>query len=203
MTTIQSLTAHLLLGAILLSSISLAEAVPNKPAPDFRAKDALGKAVKLADFKGQWIVLEWFNKDCPFVKKHYGSNNMQDLQKKYTQKGVKWIQVISSAPGKQGHMDGKSMVDLGKAQGHAATTTLLDEDGSVGKSYGAKTTPHMFIINPDGIVVYAGAIDDNDSSNPSVIPTSKNYVAAALDAGLLGKDIAVSASKAYGCSVKY
>lgn len=189
--------------SLLVSSVAFSNAEVGKEAPAFTVKDALDKDQKLSDYKGKWVVLEWFNKGCPFVKKHYGSKNMQALQAKYKSQNVVWLTVNSSAPGKQGHVDGKTALSDAKDFGAEPTAILLDSDGKIGKAYGAKTTPHMFVINPQQQVVYAGAIDDNDSSNPAVIEKSKNYVAAALDSGLKGEKIAITNSKPYGCSVKY
>lgn len=190
--------------AICASTLAFANAVPGEAAPDFSEVDASGKTQALKDYKGEWLVLEWFNKDCPYVKKHYGSENMQSLQQKYAAKGVKWLTVISSAKGKQGYLEPKQALEEALSHNlNASAALVLDADGSMGKAYGAKTTPHMFIINPEGKVVYAGAIDDNDSANPAVIKTSKNYVAAALDEVLAGKPVTVASSRAYGCSVKY
>nr|WP_100169302.1 thioredoxin family protein [Microbulbifer agarilyticus] len=187
-----------------LPTLALAAAVPGERAPAFSEVDAAGKTHKLKDYEGQWLVLEWFNKDCPYVKKHYGSGNMQALQKKYADADINWLTVISSAKGKQGYLEPAEALDVAKNHKlEASAPFLLDSDGSMGRAYGAKTTPHMFIINPEGEVVYAGAIDDNDSANPAVIPDSANYVAAALDASLAGKAIEVASSRAYGCSVKY
>lgn len=181
-----------------------AEAVPGKAAPDFSVVDAAGKTHKLADYAGQWLVLEWFNKDCPYVKKHYGSDNMQKLQKRYAEQGVAWLTVISSAPGKQGYLEPAEALRESKAHKLAASAPfLLDVDGRMGRAYDARTTPHMYVINPEGTLVYAGAIDDNDSANPAVIPDSKNYLATALDAALAGKPVAEPATRPYGCTVKY
>ncbi|WP_460806024.1 thioredoxin family protein [Microbulbifer agarilyticus] len=187
-----------------LPTLAMAAAVPGEKAPAFSEVDAAGKTHNLKDYEGQWLVLEWFNKDCPYVKKHYGSGNMQALQKKYADADINWLTVISSAKGKQGYLEPAEALDVAKNHKlEASAPFLLDSDGSMGRAYGAKTTPHMFIINPQGEVVYAGAIDDNDSANPAVIPDSANYVAAALDASLAGKAIEVASSRAYGCSVKY
>lgn len=200
-TTLQSLSFAAL---VAVPAFALAAAQPGKPAPDFSEVDASGKTQTLADFKGEWLVVEWFNKDCPFVGKHYNSNNMQALQKKYADKGVKWVSVISSAEGRQGHLEAAEALAVAKENGSTLSTAyLLDEDGSMGRAYGAKATPHMFVINPEGVVVYAGAIDDNSSANPAVIPESKNYVSAALDASLKGELIQIASTRAYGCSVKY
>lgn len=186
-----------------LVSVAQAEVKVDAPAPTFSEKDATGKMHNLADYKGKWVVLEWYNKDCPYVKKHYGSQNMQKLQKEFTGKGVQWLSVISSAEGQQGYLKPEEATANAKTAGSAATSVLLDPDGNMGKAYDAKTTPHMFVIDPEGKVVYAGAIDSNDSSNPKTIATSENYVKAALDAGMSGKEIKTKSSKPYGCSVKY
>ncbi len=196
----------LLLTAFVSSLVSvgaLAAATPGETAPAFEAQTASGKTVKLSDEAGKWVVLEWSNKDCPFVKKHYGSGNMQKLQAKYTAKGVKWFTVLSSAKDKQGYLDAAGALANAKTTQAHPTEILLDSSGTIGKAYGAKTTPHMFVINPEGKVVYAGAIDDNDSSDPKVIAKSKNYVAAALDSGMAGRSIATTSTQSYGCGVKY
>jgi len=187
-----------------LPALALAVAVPGNPAPAFSETDASGITRSLGDFRGEWLVLEWFNKDCPYVRKHYGSGNMQALQKEFTAKNVQWLTVISSAKGKQGYLEPTQALEVAKAENlQSSTPFLLDTDGDMGRAYGAKTTPHMFIINPKGTVVYAGAIDDNDSANPAVLPRSNNYVAAALTEALDGKPVSVASSRAYGCSVKY
>lgn len=189
---------------LLVSQAATADAVPGKPAPEFTLVDAADESHSLSDYEGQWLVLEWFNKDCPFVKKHYGSGNMQSLQKKYTGKGVKWLTIISSAKGMQGYLEpAEALAVAANTQLASSSPFLLDANGKVGKAYGAKTTPHMYIINPEGLVVYAGAIDDNDSASPAVIPKSTNYVAQALDEALADKAITTAATRPYGCSVKY
>ncbi|KYG66499.1 alkyl hydroperoxide reductase [Bdellovibrio bacteriovorus] len=189
--------------ALMPMGLAHAEAIPGKPAPAFEVKDANGKTRTLSENKGKWVVLEWFNKDCPYVKKHYDSNNMQGLQKNYTGKGVIWYTVVSSAKGKQGHQSPADTLKTATEKKAAASAILLDESGVMGKAYGAKTTPHMYVIDPSGNVVYAGGIDNNDSSDPKVIPASTNYVSAALDAGMANKKIEVSSARPYGCSVKY
>lgn len=202
-------TLKLILGSfftalLLLPLIAGAAAIPGKPAPDFSVTDAAGNIHSLADYKGQWLVLEWFNKDCPYVKKHYGSGNMQKLQKDYTAKDVKWLTIISSAKGKQGYLEPADALAVAADHKLAASAPfLLDPNGVMGKAYDAKTTPHMYIVNPEGVLVYAGAIDDNDSSNPAVIPKSNNYVSAALDEVLAGKPVSTAASRPYGCTIKY
>lgn len=197
-------TIALILFALFATPLTApAAAVPGAKAPDFKVKGAAGKPHSLSDYKGKWLVLEWFNKNCPYVRKHYGAGNMQMLQKKYSEKGVVWLTVISSAEGKQGHQSPKEALAVAKEKNSAAAAILLDESGDMGRAYGAKTTPHMFVISPKGSVVYAGAIDDNDSANPDVIPESRNYVAAALDSAMTGKPVETASSRPYGCSVKY
>ena len=187
----------------LVPALSRGEAVLGEPAPDFKAVSADGKTYALGDLKGKWVVLEWTNKDCPFVKKHYGPGAMQKAQKTYTAKGVVWLSVVSSAKGKEGYVDADGALANAKAVGSAATAVLLDPEGVMGHAYGARTTPHMFVINPEGRIAYAGPIDDNPSPDPKTLEGTHNYVAAALDAGLAGKEIEVKSSKAYGCGVKY
>jgi peroxiredoxin len=163
------------------------------------------KNYKLSDYKGKYVVLEWLNFDCPFVQKHYheAKSNMQTLQANYTQKGVIWFSINSSAAGKQGHLDDKLASELKVKYKNAATAILLDGAGDIGRLYGAKVTPHIFIIGPDGKVIYRGAIDDKASTEISDLQSAKNYVVAALDSHMKGEAIAVTSSKAYGCSVKY
>lgn len=192
-----------LLLLLAMPALGMADAVPGKPAPPFEVKDARGQVQKLSDYQGKWLVLEWFNKDCPYVRKHYGSGNMQGLQQRYVTQGVAWLSVISSAPGKQGYVEPAEALDTFETTKSAASYVLLDPSGTMGKAYGAKTTPHMFIIDPRGTVVYAGGIDDNDSANPAVIPTSKNYVSAALDAALAGQKVVTASARPYGCHVQY
>jgi hypothetical protein len=186
-----------------LVSTAHAAAVVGKAAPRIEARDVDGKVVRLDAYKGKYVVLEWVNFQCPFVRKHYGSGNMQNLQKKYTDEGVVWLTICSSAPGKQGYVTGNEAKEFVGEKGAHPSRFLLDPKGRVGKSYGAKTTPHMFVIDPKGIVVYNGAIDDKPSTDQADVPTAKNYLAAALDASLAGKKIEVAASQPYGCSVKY
>ena len=182
---------------------ALAAINPGDPAPMFTLQDALGKSISLKDLKGQVVVLEWTNHDCPFVVKHYNAQNMQALQKKYTSQGVQWFQVISSAPGKQGHVSAQEAIELNKDRKAAPSAVLFDPDGKIGKAYDAKTTPHMFIINSEGVLAYNGAIDSIRSADVSDIPKAENYVAQALDATLQGKMPKTSRTQPYGCSVKY
>jgi peroxiredoxin len=169
----------------------------------FEAQGSDGKSYRLSDYAGKYVVLQWYNKDCPFVRKHYESGNMQSLQAKYTAKSVIWFEIISSAPGEQGYLTATQAEQNRASTGSKATATLLDPEGKIGRLYGAKTTPHMFIISPEGILIYQGAIDNRNSTDGEDIPGAKNYVAAALDEALTGKPITVSSTHPYGCSVKY
>ncbi len=180
-----------------------ARALNNAPAPDFSAKDASGKLRSLAQFRGQTLVLEWTNHDCPFVRKHYGSGSMQALQREAAEAGVAWLSVISSGPGQQGYVTGAQAQALTTQRKAAPSTVLLDPTGAMGRAYGAKTTPHMFIINAQGILVYQGGIDDQPTTNPADLAKAKNYVRAALADVAAGRDVAIATSTPYGCSVKY
>jgi peroxiredoxin len=180
-----------------------AEAVVGQPAPAFTLADSHGKSHSLASFAGKVVVLEWWNPECPFVQKHYGSGNMPKLQKEWTAKGVVWLTVNYSAPGKQGHVDGAKANALMKEKGGAQTAVLLDHDGKVGKAYGAKTTPHMYVIDAKGTLVYAGGIDDKPSTDQADIATARNHVAAALGEVTAGKAVTTATAQPYGCGVKY
>lgn len=180
-----------------------ATAALNEKAPDFSLTGIDGKSYALSSFKGKYVVLEWNNFDCPFVKKHYGSGNMQALQKKYTDKGVVWLTICSSASGKQGYYEPAVLQEKTKDVKLASTAYLRDTGGTVGKLYGAKTTPHMFVINPEGVLIYAGAIDDKPSPDPNDIAKASNYVAACLDESMAGKAVTTSSTVSYGCGVKY
>jgi len=196
----------LILGMMLLflaPNILHAAVTTGQPAPDFTLTDTNGQSHSLSQFKEKYVVLEWFNHDCPFVKKHYDSGNMQALQKEYTSKDVVWLSINSSAAGKEGYYNAEQTNQMMKDKTAAPTAVLLDSDGKVGQLYGAQTTPHMFIINPDGILIYQGAIDDKKSTDPADISSSKNYVESALDAAMAGQSVSESTTKSYGCSVKY
>jgi len=173
------------------------------PAPDFTLADIDGKTHKLSDYRGKFVALEWHNPDCPFVRKHYDSGNMQKLQSQWGKKGVVWLTICSSAPGKQGYYEAQDVEKQMKKSKSAATAYLRDTDGKVGRLYGAKTTPHIFVINPDGVLIYAGAIDDKPSTKQADIKGATNYVQACLDAATSGKVVATKATAPYGCSVKY
>jgi peroxiredoxin len=193
----------LLLAVVCCPLLGYAQVTTGQAAPDFKLTDTKGQVHSLSDFKGKHVVLEWFNHDCPFVVKHYESGNMQSLQKEYTGKGVVWLSINSSAPGKQGHYTPEESNKMTQDKGVSSTAVLLDSDGKVGKMYGAKTTPHMYVIDPQGVLIYQGAIDSTPSTDPADIPASKNYVKAALDASLSGGVVREATTKSYGCSVKY
>ncbi|HMJ04653.1 MAG TPA: thioredoxin family protein [Chthoniobacterales bacterium] len=171
-------------------------------APNFSLPDAKGKTHALADYKGKYVVLEWFNPECPFVKKHYGSGNMQKLQQEYTGKGVVWMSIDSSAVGKQGSLTPEE-ANKQMAEWKMNSALLLDPEGKVGQAYGAKNTPHMFVINPAGNLIYEGAIDSKATANVADIASATNYVKAALDESMAGKAVSNTTTKPYGCSVKY
>ena len=189
--------------AAVLAVPAIAAPQVGQPAPNFKLNDANGKVVSLSDFKGKTVVLEWNNPECPFVKKHYGSGNMQKTQAAAKAQGVVWLSINSGAPGKQGHMNAaqaKATLAQQKAQ---PTAYLLDPKGVVGKVYDAKTTPHMYIVDPKGRLVYAGGIDDKPTPNPADINGARNHVLAALGELKAGKAVSVTSSRPYGCSVKY
>lgn len=185
------------------STLAFADAKVGAPAPDFNVTDANGKTHKLSDYKGKYVVLEWYNKDCPYVRKHYDSKNMQNIQSEMTSKGIVWLSVISSAKGKQGYMPAADVVKNGTKEASKATAILVDENGKMGKAYGAKTTPHMYLIDPQGVLRYNGAIDNNDSADPATIASAENYIIRAVASAEKGEKIAKETSKPYGCSVKY
>lgn len=178
-------------------------AVIGKPAPEFTLTDTNGKSHKLSDFKGKTVVLEWINHGCPFVVKHYVDGNMQKLQKTYTDKGVVWLSICSSAEGKQGYMTPEDWNKTTAEKKALPTAVLLDGQGKVGMLYSAKVTPHMYIINPEGVLVYNGAIDSIKSTAAADVAKAENYVAKALDEVLAGKAVTTASTPAYGCSVKY
>ena len=172
-------------------------------APDFSLTDSKGKTQTVSQYKGKYVVLEWFNPECPFVKKHYGSGNMQKLQEEFTGKGVVWLTVDSSASGLEGYLTAEQANTKMAEWKTKQTALVLDPDGKAGRSYGAKNTPHMFVINPEGKIVYEGAIDSKATPNPSDIANSTNYVKVALEESMGGKTVSNANTKPYGCSVKY
>lgn len=181
----------------------ITEAVVGEPAPHFTLPSIDGNEVLLSDYKGNYVVLEWTNYDCPFVVKHYATGNMQRLQNHYIDKGVKWVVINSSAPGLQGHFAPEKWAELAEERESSPTHILLDEDGKVGRMYLAQTTPQMYVIDPEGHLRYMGAIDDDSSRNHESVETASNYVAAALDALLAGEEVETPQTRPYGCSVKY
>ncbi len=187
----------------MLSSVEASSPPVGEAAPDFSLKDAKGQTHTLSDLKGKYVVLEWVNFGCPFVRKHYDSGNMPSLQKTYTAKNVVWLSICSSAPGKQGYFEGGELTEKMSTMKASPTAYLLDPDGTVGRLYAAKATPTMIIIDPHGTVIYGGAIDNMPSTNIDDVPKARNYVKEALDLALAGKSIEVTSSRAYGCSVKY
>ena len=189
--------------AVALAGSVHAKPEVGKPAPDFALSDLSGKGHDLTDFKGKYVVLEWVNFGCPFVKKHYRTENMQKLQREFVDKGVVWLSICSSAPGKQGNETPNSAKSGFQQFGSAASAYLVDENGKVGRLYDAKTTPQMFVINPEGVLIYTGAIDDKPTPNPATVASSNNYVKAALNEATSGKGVSVPSTKPYGCSVKY
>lgn len=195
------------IAALTLTAIMQRPAPPQpvvpRPAPDFTAPTATGEGKSLSSFKGKWLVLEWWNHECPVVIGHYGSGNMQSVQKKATDMGAQWVAVNSSAVGQQGHVNGAKALEVMKSGKAAAQHVLLDHDGKVGKAFGARTTPHMYVINPEGQIVYEGAIDSGRTADPSDIAKAENFVLKALNEGMAGKPITTPYSRPYGCSVKY
>jgi peroxiredoxin len=196
------LTAALLTGLAVVA-FAAKDAAVNAPAPAFTLKDINGNSHSLAEYQGKWVVLEWVNFGCPFVKKHYDSGNMQSLQKEMAGKGVVWLTINSSSKGKQGNLTPAEWTKALEEKGATPTAVLLDGKGKVGKLYGAKATPHMFVIDPKGTLLYKGAIDDKPTTDKADVLDAKNYVRAALDEAMAGKPVTTPATEAYGCSVKY
>ncbi|NRF65622.1 thioredoxin family protein [Aquincola sp. S2] len=185
------------------SSAAMAQAAVNQPAPAFSVQDATGKTVKLADFKGKYVVLEWVNPGCPFVQKHYNSANMPATQKDALAKGAVWLAVSSTAKEAGDYRPPADLAGWLTSKSAATTATLMDDDGKIGRSYGARTTPHMYVIDPQGKLVYAGAIDSKPTANPADIKSATNYVRQALDEVFAGKPVSQPTTQAYGCSIKY
>lgn len=180
-----------------------ADAEIGEPAPGFTLEGTDGETYTLSDLEGQFVVLEWLNFGCPYVGKHYDSGNMPSLQEKYTDEGVVWLSVVSSAPGTQGYYPPEEMNARNEKRGGQQTAILMDPTGEVGQMYGAQTTPHMYIINPEGELIYKGGIDDKPTVDEADIESATNYVEAALDAAMNGEEVAVKTAPPYGCSVKY
>jgi AhpC/TSA family len=202
-------TVHVHLAAIVAAALTMVLTAPvraaqvGSPAPAFHGTDSNGKTQSLDEYRGKYVVLEWHNHDCPYTIKHYKSGNMQPLQKEWTAKGVVWLTVISSAPGEQGYVDAGQENAYMKKMGAHPTAAILDPKGVIGHLYDAKTTPNMYVIDPSGKLIYAGAIDDHPTTDISDIPASKNYVSAALTEAMNGKAVETAVTRPYGCSVKY
>jgi peroxiredoxin len=199
---LRSLALTLTVGAALCAAAALA-ATPGTAAPDFTVTDSHGKPVKLSDFKGRYVVLEWTNPECPFVQKHYNSQNMQSLQKEWGGKDVVWLSINSTNQSSSEFKTGDQMNDWMSAKGAAQKAVLIDQDSAVGRAYVARNTPQMFVIDPSGKIIYGGAIDDRRSTNPADVPGAHNYVTAALTDAFAGKPVTVANTTPYGCSVKY
>jgi hypothetical protein len=176
---------------------------PGSLAPDFHGTDSTGKTQTLAQYRGKYVVLEWANKGCPFEQKMYKSGTMEKLQQQWTAKGVVWLSVISSAPGQQGYVTAPEENDYLRTMHAAPTAAILDPRGTIGHLYDAKTTPHMFVIDPTGKVIYQGAIDDQPSPDPDTLARARNYLNEALEAAMAGKPVPTTVTRPYGCSVKY
>jgi peroxiredoxin len=192
-----------LLAAVFAVTIAASAASVGDPAPEFTGTDSHGQPHRLSDSKGKFVVLEWTNNGCPFTRKHYESGNMQNLQKEWTARGIVWLTILSSAPGKQGYMTA-SEENAYMDRVHAApSAAILDPTGAIGRLYEAKTTPDMYVIDPSGKLIYSGAIDDHPTPDVSDVPLSKNYVSAALTEAMSRQTIAVTHTRPYGCGVKY
>jgi hypothetical protein len=196
---------NLLCGVVasLLFACSVYAQKVGDPAPDFQATDSNGQQHSLSEYRGKFVVLEWHNNGCPYTRKHYESGNMERLQKEWTGRGVIWFTVISSAPGQQGYVTAQEENGYLKQMNAVPTAALLDPDGKVGRLYAAKTTPDMFVINPNGVLIYDGAIDSKPTADQSDIAGATNYVSQALEEAMAGKAVSVPTSRPYGCSVKY
>ena len=186
-----------------LATPAMAKTPTGSAAPNFTVKDTAGVTHSLSDFRGKNVVLEWTNHQCPYVVKHYSSDNMQGTQKALAGNDTVWLSVISSAPGKQGHVSSSEADALTASRGAAPTAVLMDPSGTMGRAYDAKTTPHMYIIDPSGTLVYQGAMDSNRSSNPATIPDATNYVKAAMADLAAGNPVAQNDTQPYGCTIKY
>jgi peroxiredoxin len=198
-----SLTLTTVIVAWLLVAPLARAAKVGEAAPDFTATDSNGKVHKLSEYQGKFVVLEWTNRGCPYTQKHYTSGNMQKLQREWTGQGVIWLTVVSSAPGKQGYVTASEENAYLKQVNAAPSAVLLDPTGALGHLYDAKTTPHMFVISPQGTLIYNGAIDDRPTTDVADVGGAKNYVTAALQESESGKPVSNPTSRPYGCSVKY
>ncbi len=189
--------------ALAFTAVTALAAAPGTSAPEFTINDTAGKPVKLSDYRGKFVVLEWTNPECPFVRKHYNSGNMQDLQKEWGAKGVVWLSINSTNRESSEYKTPPQMDAWMKAGGAAPQATLIDASSGTGRAYAAKTTPQMFVVDPAGKILYNGAIDDKRSANPADAKTARNYVRVALTEAMGGKPVSVASTTPYGCSVKY
>jgi peroxiredoxin len=188
---------------VLMGALAAHAATVGQQAPTFSGKDSQGKVQSLAQYRGKYVVLEWTNRECPYTKKQYDSGNMQALQREWTAKGVVWLTVLSSPQGEQGYLTAEQEnAQMEKVHAHP-TAAILDPSGTIGREYGAKTTPHMFVIDPKGKLIYDGAIDDKPTTDTADVKGAKNYVSAALAAAMAGRTVEVASTRPYGCSVKY
>lgn len=194
---------RLLSVVLTLASIPLLALTPGTQAPDFKGTDSNGVIHTLSQYRGKYVVLEWANQGCPYDQKHYRSGNMEALQREWTAKGVIWLSVLSSAPGQQGNVSPAEENEYLKKMKAAPTAALLDADGTIGRMYQAKTTPHMFVIDPQGKLIYQGAIDDKPTTDLADVKTAHNYLNDALNSAMAGKAVPVASTRPYGCSVKY
>jgi peroxiredoxin len=197
-TTLLAAAAAVLCAALVHAAVSV-----GKAAPEFKVKDTSGKEQSLSAYKGKFVVLEWTNPECPFVQKHYDTSNMQNTQKAAETKGAVWLTVSSSAPDQGDYKKPSELAAWLKEQGASPTATLMDDDGKLGQAYGARTTPHMYVINPQGNLVYAGAIDSKATARKEDVKSATNYVTAALTEAMAGKPVTKATSEPYGCSIKY
>lgn len=203
MTISKILFSGLAVSALAIAAPATAKIATGSNVSDMTVVDSNGVQHNLSDFAGKKVVLEWTNEGCPYVKKHYSTDNMQKTQKMATTDGAVWLSIISSAPGKQGYKTGDEANDWKKAQDAKSTAVILDAEGTMGKTFAAKTTPHMYIIDEEQTLVYQGAIDDNRSASPSTVAGAKNYVLAAMDDLKAGRAVTESDTPPYGCSIKY
>ena len=195
--------ATVLAAGLVGATAAFAQAVVGQPAPAFSATDAAGKAVSLADYKGKHVVLEWVNPGCPYVQKHYNSGNMPATQKAAVAKGAVWLTISSTAKDAGDYRKPADLASWIHGKQGAPTATLMDDEGKIGRAYGARTTPHMYLIDPQGRLIYAGAIDSKASANPADIATATNYVTQAIAEVTAGKPVSQATTRAYGCSIKY
>jgi hypothetical protein len=203
MVVVLSAAAAAVILGVLSPTAEAATLVVGQPAPAFTSVDTNGQNHSLEQYRGKWVVLEWLNHDCPYVRKHYDGNVMQALQRSAADRGVVWLSVVSSAPGKQGHFPNEKANALTREKNAAPHAVLVDSAGTVGRAYDARTTPHMYLINPEGTLLYMGGIDDKPTARAADLATARPHLAIALDEAMAGKPVSVPTSQPYGCTVKY